>query len=80
MDLQNMFIFLNRRVFDADQKAKKASIMQKILMEEDNLKKRRKQQPYLWDDADREKSLVSYTCTTTMFTYQMKRQAKRDSL
>jgi hypothetical protein len=32
--------------------------MDKILMEEDRMKKRKKLQPQLWSDAKREKSLV----------------------
>ncbi|GFO21947.1 cilia- and flagella-associated protein 74 [Plakobranchus ocellatus] len=47
----------HRNQFEAEQKVKKAVIMQKILQEEENLKKRRKQQPYLWDSPDTEKEL-----------------------
>lgn len=48
------------RDFLSEQKVKQASIMEKVLLEEDRLKKRKKQQPQLWEDPKREKSLVSF--------------------
>ncbi|RUS80783.1 hypothetical protein EGW08_011453, partial [Elysia chlorotica] len=46
-----------RNQFEADQKLKKAAIMQKILTEEENIKRRRQQQPYLWKSPNKEADL-----------------------
>ncbi|KAH9495100.1 Cilia- and flagella-associated protein 74 [Bulinus truncatus] len=46
-----------KQQFEADQQVKKVEIVQKILREEENLKKKKKLQPYLWEWPDREKSL-----------------------
>lgn len=44
--------------FEVERKRREATIMDKILIEEDRMKKRKKQQPQLWSDAKREKSLL----------------------
>ncbi|KAL3862108.1 hypothetical protein ACJMK2_008101 [Sinanodonta woodiana] len=44
--------------FEARQKEKHAEIMQKVLIEEERMKQKKKQQPYLWSDPQREKSKI----------------------
>ena len=44
--------------FEVEKKKREALIMEKILTEEERMKKRKKQQPQLWTDPKREKSLV----------------------
>ncbi|KAI8795411.1 cilia- and flagella-associated protein 74 [Biomphalaria glabrata] len=46
-----------KQQFEADQQLKRVQIVQKIVREEENLKKKKKLQPYLWEWPDREKSL-----------------------
>ena len=47
------------RNFENDQKEKQANVMEKILLEEERMRRRKLQQPLLWDDPQREKSKVS---------------------
>ncbi|XP_061162453.1 cilia- and flagella-associated protein 74-like [Saccostrea echinata] len=44
--------------FENEKKIKQATIMEKILVEEDRLKKRKKQQPHLWTDVKSDKSKI----------------------
>ncbi|XP_062567016.1 cilia- and flagella-associated protein 74-like isoform X4 [Saccostrea cucullata] len=44
--------------FENEKKLKQATIMEKILVEEDRLKKRKKQQPHLWTDVKSDKSKI----------------------
>ena len=44
--------------FESEKRQKQATIMEKILTEEERLKKRKKQQPHLWTDAKADKSKV----------------------
>lgn len=48
----------NSSEFENEKKQKQATIMDKILVEEDRLKKRKKQQPHLWTDPKSDKSKV----------------------
>ncbi len=47
------------RQFSAKQKERQVEIAARILQEEDRMKKRMQQQPYLYDDPKREQSKVS---------------------
>ncbi|CAG5118471.1 unnamed protein product, partial [Candidula unifasciata] len=46
-----------KQQFEAEQKLKKAMVLEKILREEENIKRKIQQQPYLFDDPEREKTL-----------------------
>ncbi|BFZ23894.1 hypothetical protein BsWGS_26933 [Bradybaena similaris] len=46
-----------KQQFEAEQKLKKAKVLEKILREEENIKRKIQLQPYLFDDDDREKAL-----------------------
>jgi len=52
-------LLLFYRDFEAEQKIKQSSIMGKILVEEERMKRRKKQQPVLWPDPKKEKSKVA---------------------
>jgi len=49
------------RTFELDQKERQAAIMDKILAEEEHMRRRKKQQPLLWTDPKREQAKVGNT-------------------
>ena len=56
-----MSSFMNElflRAFEGQQKEQHVAILEKILMEEDRMRRRKIQQPLLWEDPNKEKSKV----------------------
>ena len=53
-----MFILYYDREFENDKKQRQAQIMEKILVEEDRIRRRKKQQPNLYVDVKDDKAKV----------------------